>query len=80
LFTFVPLIYYSTRVYFKLESAELKKKWIYFLIGIVSYYFIYYGTSLSNTLNDSTFRMIWSILSLIAIPTSYLIYYGVGRN
>ncbi len=80
LFTFGPLIYYSGRIYFKLESMELRKKWIFFIIGIISYYFVYYGTSLSNTLNDSPFRLIWSIISLIAIPISYLIYHGVGRE
>ena len=80
LFTFGPLIYYSGKIYFKLETMELRKKWICFIIGIMSYYFVYYGTSLSNTLNDSTFRFIWAIISLIAIPTTYLIYYGVGRE
>jgi len=80
LFTFGPLIYYSGRIYFKLEPMELRKKWIFFIIGTISYYFVYYGTSLSNTLNDSIFRLIWSIISLIAIPTTYLIYYGVARE
>jgi len=80
IFTFGPLLYYSGKIYFKLETRELKKKWISFLIGLISYFFVYYGTSLSNMLNDPIFRFIWSIISLFAIPTSYLIYYGVGRE
>ncbi len=80
IFTFIPSIYYSWKIYFKLQSRELRKKWIFFIIGLVSYYFLYYGTSLSNTLNNPEFRFIWSIISLFTIPTIYLIYYGVGRE
>ncbi|MFX1338761.1 MAG: hypothetical protein ACFFDK_09140 [Promethearchaeota archaeon] len=80
LFTFGPLIYYSTKIYLKLESLYLKRKWLFFIIGLLSYYFLYYGTSLSNSLNDSGFRLIWSIISLFVIPSTYLIYYGVGRE
>ncbi len=75
-----PTIYYSIKIYIKFESAYLKKKWKYFLIGIFAYFFLYYGTSLSNTLNHDTFRVIWSLISLPTLIALYLIYYGVGRQ
>lgn len=76
----LPTLYYSIRIYIKFENEFLKKKWKYFLIGICTYFFIYYGTSFSNTLNNDTFRFIWSLISLPTLISLYLIYYGVGRQ
>ncbi len=76
----IPTIYYSIKIYIKFESDYLKKKWKYFLVGIFAYFFLYYGTSLSNTLNDDLFRFIWSLISLPTLIALYLIYYGVGRQ
>ena len=78
--TVVPSLYISFRIYFNLENERLKKKWMCFIFGLAIYYFLYYGTSLSNTLNVQTFRNLWSILSLLTLPTIFLIYYGVGRQ
>lgn len=76
----IPTIYYSIRIYSKFENQNLKKKWKYFLIGLFAYFFLYYGTTFSNTLNNDNFRLIWSIISLPTLITLYLIYYGVGRR
>lgn len=76
----IPTIYYSIRIYSKFENQRLKKKWRHFLIGLLAYFFLYYGTSLSNTLNNDDFRLIWSLISLPTLITLYLIYYGVGRQ
>jgi putative effector of murein hydrolase LrgA (UPF0299 family) len=76
----IPTSYYSIRIYTKFENQHLKKKWKYFLIGVSAYFFLYYGTSLSNTLNNDTFRLIWSLISLPTLVALYLIYYGVGRQ
>ncbi|MFX0083295.1 MAG: hypothetical protein ACFE94_16235 [Candidatus Hodarchaeota archaeon] len=78
--TIFPISYYSLKVYGKLGNLQLRKKWKYFLIGVSAYLFLYYGTSLSNTLNNDTFRLIWSIISLPTLIALYLIYYGVGRQ
>ncbi len=75
-----PTIFYSLKLYRKFEHKELKKKWKYFLIGIFAYYFLYYGTSISNTLADPTFRLVWSFLSLPSIIFIYFIYYGVVKQ
>jgi hypothetical protein len=76
----VPTILYSIKLYLRFEHQELKKKWKYFLIGMFAYYFLYYGTSISNTLADNTFRIIWSILSLPSLIALYFIYYGVVKQ
>jgi hypothetical protein len=75
-----PTIYFSIKIYIKFKSKYLKKKWKYFLIGIFAYFFLYYGTSISNTLNSDTFRFIWSLISLPTLISLYLLYYGVGRQ
>ena len=75
-----PTSYYSIKIYRKFEHPKLKKKWKFFLIGVFGYYFLYYGTSLSNTLADPTFRVIWSIISLPTLIGSYFIYYGVAKT
>lgn len=75
-----PTSYYSIKIYGKLGNIQLKKKWKYFFIGLSAYFFLFYGTILSNTLNHDNFRLIWSIISLPTLIALYLIYYGVGRQ
>ncbi|TFG08875.1 MAG: hypothetical protein EU539_01015 [Promethearchaeota archaeon] len=79
-YTFIPTLIYSFRIYSSLETKILKKKWLYFISGLLAYYFAYYGTSFSNALNDPNFRFLWSIISLFAIPFVFLLYHGVGRE
>ena len=76
----IPTSYYSLKIYSKIENQHLKKKWKYFLIGELGYFFLFYGTTFSNTLNSDSFRFIWSIFSLPTIISLFLIYYGVGRQ
>jgi MFS family permease len=76
----IPTSYYSIKIHGKLGNLHLKKKWKYFLIGLSAYFFLYYGTSYSNTLNNNPFRLIWAIISLPTLLALYLIYYGVGRQ
>ena len=76
----LPSVYYSIKIYIKFESDDLKTKWRFFLIGICAYFFLYYGTSISNTLNNDTFRFLWSLISLPTLISLYLIYYGIGRQ
>ncbi len=76
----IPTSYYSLKIYFKFENQHLKKKWKYFLLGLFAYFFLFYGTSFSNTLNSDTFRLIWSLISLPTLIALYFIYYGVGRQ
>ncbi|MFX1570169.1 MAG: hypothetical protein ACFFCV_17565 [Promethearchaeota archaeon] len=76
----IPSIYYSIKIFIGFESDYLKRKWKFFLIGISAYFFLFYGTVVSNTLNNDTFRFIWSLISLPTLIALYLIYYGIGRQ
>lgn len=75
-----PTIYYSLKIDKSFRFDNLRKKWRYFLVGIGGYFFLYYGTSLSNTLADPIFRLIWSFLSLPCLVSTYFIYYGVAKQ
>jgi hypothetical protein len=76
----IPTIYFSFKIYSSFKHDILKKRWKYFIIGILVYFFLYYGTSLSNTLADPTFRLIWSLISLISLVSLYFIFYGVAKQ
>lgn len=76
----IPTLIISFTIYKSFQKDVLKKKWNFFLIGIIGYFYLYYGTSLSNTLADPTFRLIWSIISLPTLITIYFIYYGVAKQ
>ncbi len=75
-----PTLVYSFQLYFKFDNDELKKKWRYFIIGVCAFFFLYYGTTLSNVLNDPVFRAIWSILGLFSLILLSFIYLGVGKQ
>jgi hypothetical protein len=76
----IPSLYYAVSLLKKFENEDLKKKWKYFILGISSYFFVWAITSISNTLNIASFRMITAILTVCTIPSVYLIYYGVGKQ
>ena len=76
----IPTLYISFKIYRSFQKDLLKKKWIFFLVGIIGYFYLYYGTSLSNTIADPTIRLIWSIISLPTLITIYFIYYGVAKQ
>ncbi len=76
----IPTIYYSIKIYGKIESEYLKKKWKYFFIGIFAYFFLFYGTTFSNSLHNDSFRFVFSLISLPNLISLYLVYYGVGRQ
>ncbi|MFX1394651.1 MAG: hypothetical protein ACFFAH_13910 [Promethearchaeota archaeon] len=74
-------LYFSLKIYREFEDDKLRKKWKYFIIGLIGIYIFTFGTLLSNTLNIQTVRTIWSYISLILVIISpYLMYYGVGKQ
>ncbi|MHA2471745.1 MAG: hypothetical protein ACXAES_00780 [Promethearchaeota archaeon] len=76
----LPTGFYSAKIYKKFENGHLKRKWKYLLLGVSAYFFLYYGTTLSNTLHNDVFRLLWSLVSLPTLISLFLIYYGVGRQ
>jgi hypothetical protein len=77
----VPTLYFAMQISKKFEDDTLKKRWKFFIIGVCGLFIFMYGIFISNTLNNSTFRLIMGALGLIlAIIGGYLIYYGVGKS
>ena len=72
--------YYSMKIYKKLEDKTLKKKWAFYILATFGYFAILYLSSISNFLNDPTFRLITSIAGLSLYGTAFLLYYGVGKQ
>lgn len=77
----IPTTLFSIKLYKKFEDQGLKKKLRRFMIGIMGMFIVFYGVVLYNTWHVFAFRTIWSILVFIlTIPSSLLIYYGIGHN
>jgi len=76
----VPTTYFSIQVYIELEDKIVKKRWAFYILATLIYFAILYLASISNFLNDPTFRLITSIAGLSLFATAYLLYYGVGKQ
>ncbi|MBD3193704.1 MAG: hypothetical protein GF317_01515 [Candidatus Lokiarchaeota archaeon] len=76
----IPTIYYSLKIYRQFSDPNLKRKWKYFLIGLLGYLFLYYGNTINLYLAVPMIRNIWGYLSMLSLPFLLSIYYGVGRS
>jgi len=76
----IPTLYYSIQVYKKFEDEIIKKKWLFYILAIIGYFAILYLTSISNYLNNPSFRLFTSITGLTLFATAFLLYYGVGKE
>ena len=76
----VPTTYFSIQIYIELEDKIVKKRWAFYILATLIYFAILYLASISNFLNDPTFRLITSIAGLSLFATAYLLYYGVGKQ
>ena len=72
---------YGYKVLHKFQNPELKKRWNYFLMGMSGNYIVWIGTTLSNYLDNATFRFVWAVIAgVLMIVVSYLIYFGIGKQ
>ena len=77
----VVAIYFALKIYRKFEDEQLKKKWKFWVIGILELVIFGDGNFTMNLLDISTLRTLWGIIGLILVITgSYLLYYGVGKQ
>jgi hypothetical protein len=79
-FAIIPTFYYSIRMYLQFSDMILKKKWKYFLIGIMGYFFLFYGGIIMLVWGDPLVRQIWSYMSILSLPFVYLIYNSIGKT
>jgi hypothetical protein len=77
----IPSIIFAFQIYVKFEDAMLKRKWRSFIYGFLFLVIFMYGIFVSNALNNSSFRLIMGIISIIlAISGAFLMYRGVGKQ
>ena len=76
----IPTLYTSLKIYKSIDDSDLKKKWIYYLIGTIMVYIELFGVGVLIYINDPTLRLIWNIYDLTVILGAILIFYGVGRQ
>jgi hypothetical protein len=60
----IPTLFYSIKMYLQFSDMILKKKWKYFLIGIMGYFFLFYGNIINLVWGDPLVRQIWSYMSI----------------
>jgi len=81
IFTIVPLLYLSFRIYTKFEDEQLKKKWKFFMLGVCALIGFMYGIFFSNYLNLQIVRILIGPIGIIlAAIGGYMMYSGVGRQ
>ena len=76
----IPFFYLTIQLYRSFQSEILRRKLKFYILGCNGFIFMFYGLVLYNTWNNPIFRTVWSIISLILIFFSFLIYYGIGRQ
>ncbi|MFX1393222.1 MAG: hypothetical protein ACFFAH_06550 [Promethearchaeota archaeon] len=76
----IPTLFTSFKIYREFEDKQLKKKWLFFIIGTIGLYIYMYAAFTANFLNIPTFRLILSFFGLTVVLWVYLTYYGVGRQ
>ncbi len=70
-------IFIGIKSYYALEQADLRKKWILYIIGSILVQFILVGSTTINYLNITELRSIWYVIMFpIAITGNVLVYYG----
>lgn len=78
---FIPTVYFSIKIYNQFQDLVLKKKWKYFILGILFLYGFTYGIFTSNYLNIAIVRTVMgAIVLILGIVGTNLMYYGVGRQ
>ena len=82
IFSTIPTLYYSWKIYTQFGDEKLKQRWRYFLVGCIILYIFIYLLFFNNT-NDpeSIVRTLFALVGLVlTISASILLYYGVGRQ
>jgi len=76
----LPTLFYSIKTYQQFSDIILKNKWKYFLVGILGYFFLFYGNCINLVLNNHLIRQVWSYMSILSLPFVYLIYTSIGKT
>ncbi|MFX0022116.1 MAG: hypothetical protein ACFE9S_07300 [Candidatus Hermodarchaeota archaeon] len=80
-FCIVPITYTNFKIYFRLETKALKRKWVAHLVGFLGLSVDFYLIIIYNLLDPVAFSTIRSIISISFISVvlwGYLMYRGIG--
>jgi len=78
--TTIPIFYTSIKLYHIFEDPELKKRWLYFVIGYCGLAIYLYSTFLGNYISNLLTYILISIGIASIIPSILLLYYGIGKR
>ena len=76
----IPSLLLTIKIYTKFDDNSLKKKYRFFIIGLLGYFINSFTTPISNYINDPNFRLINSIIGLCLFIFAPFLYYGVGKQ
>ena len=77
----IPMLYYGFKVLNKFKSKPVKKKFKFYILGLITHIIAGQGILVSNYLSIPTFRITWAIIGLILIiNTSVSIYRGLAKQ
>ncbi len=80
-FIFIPIIKNLMKLLKTFEDELLRRRLLLFSYGTIGVIIGIYGATLYNTWDEPTYKVVWSLIQLLLIPSSsLLIYYGVGKN
>ncbi|MFW9824386.1 MAG: hypothetical protein ACFFE4_15690 [Candidatus Thorarchaeota archaeon] len=77
-FIVVPFIRTSVQIFKSFETISLEKKWLYYFIGSLGVFSIFYLIITGNMLDDINFKNIISIYALTMLLWVSFMYYGIG--
>ncbi|MHA2268925.1 MAG: hypothetical protein ACXAB8_14100 [Promethearchaeota archaeon] len=78
IFVVIPLIRTSLKIFKSFETISLKKKWLFYFIGSLGVFSIFYLIIIGNMLDDINFKNIISIYALTMLLWVSFMYYGIG--
>ncbi|MFW9896731.1 MAG: hypothetical protein ACFFD7_13075, partial [Candidatus Thorarchaeota archaeon] len=77
-FSIIPIIRTSLKIYSSFETEALKKKWLYYFVGSFGLIIMFYFMLIDNLYLGDVFRTITLILGVSVVFWGYLMYYGIG--
>lgn len=75
-----PILYFLIKIFQEFRDEQLRKKWRYFMAGVLLYFLMWFGTSISNFLDQDIIRNIWAFFAMVSLLATYTMYYGVGKQ
>ena len=75
----IPSLILSIETYKRFNDPTLKKKYLYYFSGLYLLFFVYYTTVIFNYLNNPELDVIYFIIGVMALPSAYLMYYGINE-